>query len=685
MPFDSTKPLREGVDALGDAVIKADASRNETDNRVAAMDLATRRAQRERELQLRTGDVAAHIATEEGNLQVDLIKLRENAGPGAAGHEDAVNERIGKFRDTVTDYIGNDPELAARFADNIAVAGANARVGEATWAAAARAKKSATDIGVLGDALSNNIRTAITNGTLTDKTIPDAEALYARAVDAKPIPEDAKAAMKRDAHVAFKVAAAEGAIDTDPHGMLTKIDQGALDDIPDATRDALRSRARVAADRLDNEAEQGANAAAAAARAVEGNLIEDVTKGVIVDPAALQAAYARASASKKPEDIRLAHDLLIASARNAVTAKYDASTNEERLSVLHEIEGKKDWQKDEQLVATHDQLATLIGRDDHAASQDPLPLYTRQTGQALAPLNLADPKAMQKRFAQGDLAGERFNKPPTHLTEAEAGEMRQQYNSASPSGKADLLFTFGQYGSPRARQLMRQLSPNKPPLALLSELAASRDGAVKLLVNEALDGSAQPVKDGLIAHIEARARTEMGPALARLPGDRRSAVVQIAAWIYAHRSAQGGKPGGFDNALARDSLEAALGGAGGKGGIGTRNGEKVVLPQLWDQRQFDSLLTLASPEQIRRSANGTPKWADRDLHLAEFRGLVPVLINDTGTQALYAFRSRGGSGYVKTERGDDYVVDLRQLAGTVVHDRRPFSPANLARYGYQRR
>jgi hypothetical protein len=344
MPLDTTQPLREGVTALAGAVTQTQENARETDYRVARSDFETQKLLRERALQVQTGEAAAYIATEQGNLAADLIKLREGAAPGALGHEEQVNERIGAFRDKVTEHLGNDPELTSRFVDNVASIGASARVGELTWAAQQRALKGKNDVDVLGDTLSNNLRTAVMNGTANGQMLTDADALYGRAIDAQPIPGTAKEELKRAQHIKNTVAVVQGTIDTDPHAALRAIDAGEFDDIGEA-KDVLRTRARVAADHLDNQLKEGANAAAAVARAHERNLIEDVNSGVLVDTADLQTAYARASASQKPEDIAIAHDLKVALAKNATTAKYDNSTVDERSAALREIEGKRTGRK----------------------------------------------------------------------------------------------------------------------------------------------------------------------------------------------------------------------------------------------------------------------------------------------------------------------------------------------------
>jgi hypothetical protein len=146
-------------------------------------------------------------------------------------------------------------------------------------------------------------------------------------------------------------------------------------------------------------------------RAVAGNMIEDVHGGTLVDDRQLQTYRAQAALSDKPEDIRLVHDLDRAIAENKVNATYGNSTIDERLAAQHAIEGTKGWQANDQLRTAHDQLTTLIGRDSHAADEDPVTLYQRQTGQTVGALNLNDPKAMRERFIVGDQAAQRFRKP----------------------------------------------------------------------------------------------------------------------------------------------------------------------------------------------------------------------------------------------------------------------------------
>jgi hypothetical protein len=660
-PINSAAPLAEGVDALARSAAAAQASSDQTQDQVRASNLQSQHIIRERQLQLQTGDAAAAIATASGALSIDLIALRQQ--PDIAGHEDRVDTRIGKFRDEVTDHLGDNPELAARFVDNIAAIAANARVGEAKWAAEQRATKSVEDSNVLQNSLQGNIRTAVATGTATDAMLKDFDALDASAVAALPIPGTEREKLLKERHQQRLVTAIDATIDVNPHAVVTEIDAGKFSELDDKVVNQLRERARVAGDRIDNKITQAANASSAVARAEARNAIEDVNAAVHVETATLQSYYAQVEHSDKPEDITLAHDLKIALAKNGTTARYDNSPPAERLAAVAEIEGHKGWQADAQLNAAHAQLLALNGRDAHAAAQDPVTLFQRQTGQQVPALKLGDPAVMARRFLAGDEAARRFATPlPMHFTEAEANDLRQQYNQATVDGKAGFIETLGHYGSGRAREMMAQIAPNKPELIRLAELSANPDPAVRSLVREASDGSAVPTREGTAGAVKGLMEREFGAALARMPGDRQAAIAQVATWITAHRLAAGGKADRFDPDVARSSIAAALGGTGAKGGLGTRNGAVVVLPMGTTQDDFDRMFTLGTPHDRRAASNGVPQWNGHDLTLRDFQGLVPVLINDTGTQALYAFRSRGGSGYVKTERNDDYVLDLRALA-----------------------
>jgi hypothetical protein len=666
VPGNPAAELVAGTGALASAVDRAAAERRQTDERVRESDLQVARIERERMLQSRSGEIAAQLATEQGSLTTDLLKARETAAPGAEGYEQIVEDRIAKFRDTAAASIGSDPELVGRFADNVAAIAATARAGETEWTLKQRAEKRVTDYDALDNAVGSNIRTAVMNGTASAQTLADARALREKAINALPVDGTAKEKMKASGWIADNVTAMQALIDRDPHAALDQIDQGALGMVPDKAVDSLRESARVAADRIDNQLEQQANAAAATARAEAHNLIEDVNGATIVKPEQLQSYRAQFAGSAKPEDVALVHDLDAALAKNAVTAKYDSSSQAERIAAVHEIEGTRGWQENNQLRVAHDQLLSLIGRDDHAADSDRVSLYARQTGQALPPLNLGDPAAMRQRFIVGDEAARRYGKAPQHFTEAEARDLRTQYNQASAEGKADFLLGLGNYGSGRAREMMFQIAPAKPELIRLAELSAAADPAVRSAVREASDGAAVPMKEGIAARIRYTAQKDYGAALARLPGDRASAIAQVATWIYAHRAAAAGKADRVDDALIRQSIAAALGGTGAKGGFGRRNGAAVVLPMGSTQDDFDRLFMLARPEDFRAAANGVPKWSNtRDLSEAEFRDLVPVLISDSGTQALYAFRSKGGSGTVKTQNGGDYVLDTRALARAI--------------------
>jgi hypothetical protein len=682
-PINPAAPLAQGINQLADAVDRAGAQAQASDQRLASAQLEAAHIERQRELQVRTGDIAAQLATRSGELNDSIVALRQNSDPG---HLDRVEQAIGAFRDGMFDYIGPDAELRARFADNIATAAASIRSGEVKWSAVQSAEKSASDFDVLDNAVGSTIRTAVMNGTADGKTIANATAQRATAIDALPVDGATKEKLKKEGFIKDNVTAMSALIDVDPHAALAQIDKGALGMADDKTVQVLRNHAREMADQADNKVEQQANEAAAVGRAQARNLIEDVNGGVHVDTVQLQTYYAAVSASAKPEDVALAHDLKVAIARNETTAKYDNSTQDERLAALRAIEGHKGWQQDEQLTAAHSQLQTLIGRDDQAAEHDQISLYARQAGQALPALNLADPASMGQRFVLGERAGQRFGKPPAYFTDREASDLRTQFNSGTPQAKAQFIEQLAAFGSNRARTMMRQIAPNNPRLARLTELAAYRDPAIRSIVAEALDGAEQPAKDGTAAAVRNAAMQQYAGALARLPGDRAKAIIEVATNIYAHRAATDAKAGHFNKQVALDSVAAALGGANGKGGFGrARNGDTIVLPAGVSQHDFDAIVGTATGKELGAAANGSAFWRQgQPLTNADLRGLTPVLLTDTGTQSLYVFRSKGGSGFVKTQRGDDFVVDFRKLV-PVVKSGDGTLDAQLRAHGYVRK
>jgi hypothetical protein len=274
------------------------------------------------------------------------------------------------------------------------------------------------------------------------------------------------------------------------------------------------------------------------------------------------------------------------------------------------------------------------------------------------------------------------------FTETEAKQLRDNYNAASPAGKADFILGFGLYGSQGARDMMRQIAPTKPELARLAEMAASANPAVKQLVREAADGAAQPLKDGTFGRStiwRARPSARRWRAFPATAARRSSRSRRGSTRTAARRERQEAARGTSD--IANRQPRGRVGGAGGKGGMAARATARRVLPTGVSQSDFDgTLLTVAGPDDFRAAANGVPQWDGRDMHLGEFRQLTPVLVHDDGQVVAYAFRSKGGSGYVKTSTGADYLVDTHKLAQTIVGRRNSsISPENLARYGYVRK
>lgn len=662
-PGNPSAPLVEGLNEASRIVSSAIASREDTQDRVAEMDLQTRRIQRERELQTRTGEAGAYVAERYGQLDIDLLKLRETAGPGALGHEEKAGELIDKARDDVMGFLGNDPELVDRFVDNVAVLGASARKGEALYSLKSRAEYSVANVGKVPESLANSLYTSALNGEPVAEKVTGAMRLLETTVRAQPIPANAQNELIDRGKQTIWNGVIKGRIQHDPGAMVAAIDNGELNETG-LTNDqvtALRQQAVTLRDSRASKAESASNEAVKVLRAEASVLIEQVNGGTLVNTAALQAHLGRAKASQDPEDIRQAHDLEVALVRNEVTAKYDSATNAERVAALHEIEATTDWQKNEQLVVAHDHLGKLISRDESDAKADPISLFARQTGAKLAPANIADRTSMTARFAIGDRAAERYGRPPTHLTEAEADQVREQWRTGTPSTQADLVQTIAGYGPRRGRELMRQIAQGKPQFARLVEMAAFKDPVMKGYVREALDGWAQPaLKPGVAAAQTSDIARMAGSVLAAMPGDRKEAVLWVSRGIYAHRAARAGGDG-FNRDLWRESFNAALGGANGSGGLASAaSGLSFVLPMGTMKGDWDLIMSRAGPQDFRAASNGVPKWGTRDMTAGEFKRLTPVLVSDTGTQALYAFRSDSG-GFAKTPTGADYVLDYRKL------------------------
>lgn len=665
-PIDVNRPLVEGVGDLSRGVSQASDRMAQVDDSVADYRLQTSNIQRQRELQRKTGSAAVGLATAYGQLQVDLANLRADSAPGADGHEAKVEERIAKFRDDFMGSLGNDPDLIERFSDNVAVQAATARTEETKWTIVERAKQSVSDGETLMGQISNNIATAVKGGEDLASTLANGVQLWQTYVASQPITGNARKDYDRKGKAAFASAALDARMLADPKSVMDAIDSGAFNasglDAGDLR--VIRDRADVLFRRAQNEAESAGKEAAATKRAEARVLVEQVGEGVEVKSEDLQAALTVAETHPtEPDSIALAHDIRVAIAKNAVTVEYGKSSNADRLAAQRDIEGKQDWQKDEQLVAAHDQLATLIGRDKTAAKEDPLGLYVRQTGADLPKASITDRDAMVRRFAIGDRVAQRYpGTPPTHLTKEEADQLRDEWKNGTAASRADIIQVIGSYGSQRGREIMRQLAPAKPELARLVEMAAGRDPNLRQITREAMDGWAQPQTKAVDnSAMQTELRGSFGNMMALMPGDRRDGIFQVATMIYKHRAAEANVTS-YNRDLWNGAVRAALGEAGGTGGVArARSGEQFILPAGMTAGDVQGVMARSGPQEFRKAANGVPKWSNgRDLTEGEFKKLTPVLIRDDGTTARYAFRS--GANTVKVEGGGDYVLDMRLLA-----------------------
>jgi hypothetical protein len=618
------------------------------------------------QLRRRHGEVALQFAQMQSRILTQTQTLRAQAAEGAAGHEEAVRGFVESESAAFIEGL-DDERLRTAFLPDVARFTGTVATNEQQFAIVRRAERSTQDFSELMETSAANAYTMTLSGDFGSEQLAATEGLLERAVASMPIPEDARDELRRGFRRQVRTRAWQGAMERDPQAAIDALDQGALNGIVEADDIvALRRSAMSLKEHREAQARQAANAQQATGRAEARNLIEQVGQGVQVEQQTLQAALAAAQASGDPEDVGLVQDLQTAIARNAVTMRYPEGTPPaELIAARREIEGTRNWRTNVELVAAHDQLGTLIERTERLAREAPTELHIRAGGAGnLPPFNLYDPASVGRWIAAGDAAARRYNRPPQYIPTEVATQLKEQFERGGARDRANMILTFSAYGD-RAPAMMRQIAPNEPHFAVLTDLARMRlREQGREYVREALNGAEQAAANGNLLGEQVRgqmlsiANRDYGGALSMMDGRARQGVMTVAQWLYASRMSRRGSTA-FDDDVWKGAFQDALGRAGNTGGIGSWGGQRIVLPQGLTQQDFEVLMQRPAADIQRGAGGNVPFWGDRPMTGTELRQLVPVMVRD----GVYAFRNRSGQ-YAASgrNRSQNFLLDIRAVA-----------------------
>lgn len=554
-----------------------------------------------------------------------LQDLRDGAPEDGAGHVDRALADLDKRRDDVLGRLqGNEKARSWAERGFIRLRG-DVEVKEAGFAAGLRANKVVSDYSSARDLAANGLFTNPDRAGL-DATI----SAHDEVVDGLTVSAEVKAKLKAENRALMAEQYARGLAERDPYRLRAEIDSGAMNALlkPDQLAE-MRNRAdtevrgREAQARMEEAARRQAIAAArAAAQQAERDrrdAARDYVDGIYVAaqagvpvPMATMAEAARISAQLGNPGKSVAITTL--GVRNEVNVRYGNMSpvllqqEEQRLSAAIAKAGPN---ADPAMIAARDQLRTLRAAQRDGTRTDLLGWEARY-GAEIPALDPADPASFQRRAQTAKAAGRRYGVRPQPLTSTEADAYARLFAEGSPAQKAAAARELALFG-PLARDAAVQVgSRSSPTMAFGIALAAQGNSvAAGDLFAGAEYLKAKPdlaPKD----EVDARFIDTMGDAFRYMP----DAVPHVKAAATAIYAARWGREGGTEwRGKAWDAgLRMALGAVRGsdgrdRGGIGSWNGEPVVLPVGVTQEAFENGIAAITDESLKRRPTMRPVGA----------------------------------------------------------------------------
>lgn len=246
-------------------------------------------------------------------------------------------------------------------------------------------------------------------------------------------------------------------------------------------------------------------------------------------------------------------------------------------------------------------------------------------------------------------------RPVLPLLPQEVTQLRANLGN-SPAGKVAVADQIARLGPQYGYAAARQVAPSDPSLGVLVRLYPGDRAAY---VNGTKARQAHPdIVDGkdVKDEVSARFKEKLGNAASLLDQGDYTATLDVAKNLYADLVTKDGTlsydPERFDVAIHR-----ALGGSkdaqgNWRGGVGTWNGQQVLLPSRMSQGQFETVLSRMTWKEANAPvfSNGTP------MKPADIRRLTPVLRPD----GRYEFHGPGGQ--VATGRdGTAWSLDIEAV------------------------
>lgn len=639
-----------GAEAFGAGIGQAVAATGDALHRAKVEE---KRLEVQQTRQNQAADAGVQLATIQGETSADVAQMRDNAGPGAAGHRDAVAAHLDHRLET---FLGGITDERVRNAYRQQAADYRARVfgEEDGWERRQGVEYRVQNIDTQGTLLANEQAARPTIDGMTASL-----GQIASSVAMQELPANVRQRVVREQQRKVVVAWGNATQLTDHEGLIRVLDAGTLNGYlePDDI-DRLRSGALVEGRRQE-----------AAARAVQA-------QGEAQARETVRLFNARISAGDQPSDAEFDATRQLATQFGLGVEVFNLGVSQSRVLINRET---RDWTPS-QFEAT---INALRAKGDKRSTGENVRLeqleairpsrvqqfnsdpqgHAANIGNPAPALDLGHPTtaAVNARvtWAQGYAQANGMVDPP-YLSALELKPFQDRVQQG-PAGRLEVAQTLrATFGAAIASRIARQVDPNNRALFLATGLPTTTAntytrGLDALGRNRALSDAAQ----------EQEVFAEVAPAI---PQALRTPVFEAARAIAAGLvdNQHGDK---WNEDTYRNALHLALGATSGNngnlvGGIGYWNRGPLWLPPGVGQAELERRVSRANGEAMARAAGGNGAHyydtarnrVGRDVYSGEIRSMQW----ETVRPGVYRVRGPVG-GYLVDSKGRPWELDVGKL------------------------
>lgn len=390
-----------------------------------------------------------------------------------------------------------------------------------------------------------------------------------------------------------------------------------------------------------------------------------IAEGGIVAPDVLANAMRDAQTAERPA---LVDGLKLGSLKNNLSLQYRDTPPAQLRNDLNTLGAKISKAGANATVegrTAFEHLSTLLGKTTSELNADPISWGATHSGIDPGPLNLNDPRSVQAHIDAGRRVSQHTGAPLRLMTNADAAILQGQLTTGSAAQRKDVIGKLAQFGAV-SQIAASQIAPGNDALANAVGLAGGSNRAAAQQHLDLLTAGQDILKTNpkLIKQAEAETAfaAHVGNALELLPTVGRGARINatnMAAAVAQHNGAGDWASGGRDafSTTISDAFGAYRDAQGVvRGGIGTINNRKTLLPDGWSGTEVENVLAKAPAAKWQRSWNGAPIAANGQPFTYDQLRKMQIVAAPSG-----AYRLSDGSRYVTKKGGGFFELDIRKM------------------------